>query len=163
MNEQFKIEIDKTLEHIRAIQRAIDNESRAIPEETRILWEHSKDKLSDVNDKLKEAQDNLHTKSDEALLKAHLAAMEAHDIWDRNRNAIESFSHKIARQSKTEIDHTALQAHLAKIEAEDFMGTRGKTITRNFLTSRDKVEKATVDAVNGLKEYFEKIAKSFLK
>lgn len=163
MKEQLKVEIDKTLEHIRVLKNVIKDKSRSFPEDTRILWEHSNDKLSKINDKLKEALNKIDGKSDETLLQAHLAAMEAHCTWERTRNAFESFAHKTARQTRTEIDHTSLQAHLAKMEVEDFMETRGKTIVRNFETSRDKVEKATVDAVKELKEYFGKIDKDSFK
>ncbi len=163
MKEQLKVELDKTLQHLKEAKDVIADKTREIPEETQALWENAKEQLSAINDKLNEALNRIETKTDEAHLQAHLATMEAHRIWDRTRSALEDFIDKSARQTRSEIDQAALQAHLAKMDAEDFMEARGNAIARNFEHSRDKVEKTTLAAVKELNTYFGKIGKALSK
>lgn len=163
MNKEFKEMLEKSSKAIEKLQDTVEDLTEGLADDASDLWKDMKKNFAGVNEKLKTATKDLDKKSDEANLQAHLGAMEAHDKINNIKDSIEEFTEKISSSAETKLDTAALRAHLAKMEAEDFWEKKGKTISSDFNESSEKVQKLAVDAVEEIKDYFEKLTTTLSK
>ncbi len=163
MNEEYKKILEQSSNAIEKLQEKVDGLTGDLSDDASALWQDMKKNFSGVSGKLKNASKYLDQKSDEANLKAHLGAMEAHDTINDIKESIEEFTTKVSSKAQTELDTAALRSHLAKKEAEDFWEKKGKTITKEFSQSSEKVQELAVEAASEIKNFFEKLTDSFSK
>jgi len=163
VNKELKEMLEKSSKALEKLQDTVEDMTENLADDASDLWTDMKKNFSGVNEKLKTATKDLDQKGDEANLQAHLGAMEAHDKMSNIKESVEEFTKNISETAETKLDTAALRAHLAKMEAEDFWEKKGKTLTSDFNESREKVQKLTVDAVEEIKDYFEKLTQTLTK
>ena len=163
MNKELKDMLEKSSKALEKLQDTVEDLTEDLADDASDLWTDMKKNFSGVNEKLKTATKDLDKKSEEANLQAHLGAMEAHDKISNIKESVEEFTNNVSSKAETTMDTAALRAHLAKMEAEDFWEKKGNTLTNEFNESREKVQKLTVDAVEEIKDYFEKLTETLSK
>ena len=154
MLEKFKSELEETRVFLEDVVEKIEDQAEDITDDSQALWQKTKAKINEVKVKLAGASKKLHENTDEARLQAHLAVMEAHDQWSVLQHNVTAFNHQLENKTKPIIDHAQIQAHLAKLEATDFMAGPGQELVKQFAVSKEKVEKASLKAIQSIKEYY---------
>jgi uncharacterized phage infection (PIP) family protein YhgE len=157
MDKEFKDIVEKSTKAIKTLEEKVEDIADELGEDVVELWAEMKKSFSGIDEKLKTASKDMEQKSDEANLQAHLGAMEAKEKIHGMKDGLEELTQKISQNAETTIDTAALKAHLAKMEAEDFWESRGKEITNDFNSSKDKIGELTIEAVTEIKDYFEKL------
>jgi len=163
MNKELQEILEKSSVAIDKLQESVEGLTHELSDDAKELWKDMKKNFSGVNEKLKSATKDLDKKNDEANLQAHLGAMEAHDKLSNIKHTVDEFTQKVSKKASEELDIAKLRAHLAKMEAEDFWEKKGKTITKDFGESSQKVQNLTLEAASEIKEYFEKLTETVLK
>jgi len=161
MEKDFKEAIEKSTKAIKELESQVEDIAEELSESASKLWNNFKVNFSDIDSKLINASENISKVGDETTLEAHLGAMEARDKVEKMKDHIEEFTNKVSKDAQTAFDEATLQAHLGKMEAEDFWEKRGKSITQEFTSSKENVEKLAVEAIDEITSFFGKLVEEF--
>jgi len=161
MEKDFKEAVEKSTKAIRELEDKIEDIAEDLSESASQLWGDFKKNFADMSSKLDGASENISKAGEETTLQAHLGAMEARDKMEEIKKSVEEFATKVSKDAQSTLDTATLQAHLAKMEAEDFWEKKGKSITEDFNVSKENVEKLSVEAINEIGSFFEKLAIQF--
>ena len=161
MEKDYKEAIEKSTKAMKELEEKVEDIAGELSESASKLWSDFKLNFSDMDGKLNKASEDISKAGDETSLQAHLGAMEAREKMESMKENIEDFTGKISKDAKIAFDEAALQAHLGKMEAEDFWEKRGKSLTEEFTTSKESVEKMAVEAIDEITSFFGKLVEEF--
>lgn len=160
MEKIFKEAIEQSTKAIESLEERVEKLSKEYSEDIQEFWSDLKKGVKDINEKLKSSATTIEESNDEAKLQANLGAMEARDRVEEIKGSLDAMTQKIGADTQTALDTAKLKAHLAKMEAEDFWEERGKEITNEFNTSKEKVETLAVEAIKEIGSFFEKLTQN---
>jgi len=107
---------------------------------------------------LESASENMSSEGNETTLQAHLEALEAKEKIEKVKDSIEDFTAKVVDSAQAGLDIAKVKARLAQMEAEDFWEKNGKEIQKEFETSKESVEKLAVEAINDIRDFFNRLS-----
>ena len=156
MEDKIKSVVKNSLKEMRDMQAKVDDLMDNAPDDIKELREAIDKSLTNISEKLNNALAKGEELSEEAKLEANLGLMEAKEKLESSQKVLDNYIDRLSDQSKTAMDEFELKAHLAKMDAEDFWEQRGPELTKEFNSSKQKMQELTEKAADEFQAQFKK-------
>ena len=161
MEKDFQESIEKSKVAAKELEKKVTEAAGDFSESAGEFWKDLQVKFEKINVQLAGSYEEMEKASDEAKLNANLGAMEANDKFNEIKESLENFSEKVSKNAQEGFDVVSEKALLAKKEAESLWSEKSPAIKEDFAKSKEKVSAMSVEAIDEITKFYDKMASKF--